>query len=72
MILPPTGTGNFVLKQMQVQPRLHLLSRDKKQGLGKAYLAGFAWALQNGFRRIVEMDADFSHRPEDLPSFCSV
>lgn len=46
--------------------QLHLLKRAGKQGLGKAYLAGFAWALENGYDFIVEMDADFSHRPEDL------
>jgi dolichol-phosphate mannosyltransferase len=46
--------------------RLNLLSRPAKQGLGKAYLAGFAWGLERGFDVLVEMDADFSHRPLDL------
>jgi dolichol-phosphate mannosyltransferase len=46
--------------------RLSLLSRPGKQGLGKAYLAGFAWGLERGFDVLVEMDADFSHRPVDL------
>lgn len=47
-------------------PKVHLLLREKKNGLGKAYLAGFDWALKNGFDMVVEMDADFSHRPVDL------
>ncbi len=46
--------------------RLHLLSRPGKQGLGKAYLAGFEWGLKENFDVLIEMDADFSHRPEDL------
>lgn len=47
-------------------PRVHLLVREKKEGLGRAYLAGFNWGLTNGFDMLVEMDADFSHRPVDL------
>jgi len=62
----PDGTGAFVQKKMQSEPRLHLLTRSKKEGLGRAYLSGFQWALENNFQNIVEMDADFSHRPEDL------
>lgn len=64
----PDGTGERVVQMQQQYPGLHLLKRAGKQGLGKAYLAGFAWALQNGYEFIVEMDADFSHRPEDLSS----
>jgi dolichol-phosphate mannosyltransferase len=45
---------------------LHLLARAKKEGLGKAYLAGFNWGIEAGFDAIIEMDADFSHRPVDL------
>ncbi len=63
----PDGTGKIVTELAQTEPRLHLLSRDGKQGLGKAYLAGFEWGLNNGFDLLVEMDADFSHRPQDLP-----
>lgn len=64
----PDGTADAVRKMQQpFSGRLHLLSRPGKQGLGKAYLAGFAWGLENGYEAIVEMDADFSHRPEDLP-----
>lgn len=62
----PDGTQD-VIRQLQAKDsRVHLLARQGKEGLGKAYLAGFQWALQNGFEGIVQMDADFSHRPEDL------
>jgi dolichol-phosphate mannosyltransferase len=47
-------------------PRIHVLHRPGKQGLGKAYLAGFAWALERDYDRIIEMDADFSHNPKYL------
>lgn len=62
----PDGTGEIVTRLQSGQPRLHLLSRAGKEGLGRAYIAGFKWALENGYDVIVEMDADFSHRPEDL------
>jgi len=62
----PDGTGQKVQELMGREARLHLLSRAKKEGLGRAYISGFEWALQNGFEIVVEMDADFSHRPEDL------
>jgi dolichol-phosphate mannosyltransferase len=62
----PDGTGNIVREMQKNNPRLHLLSRPGKQGLGKAYIAGFRWAMDQGYEGIVEMDADFSHRPEDL------
>jgi dolichol-phosphate mannosyltransferase len=62
----PDGTGDRVLQMQQKYQNLHLLKRAGKQGLGKAYLAGFDWALKNGYEFIIEMDADFSHRPEDL------
>lgn len=62
----PDGTGEIVKRLQTGQSRLHLLSRAGKEGLGRAYIAGFKWALENGYDVIVEMDADFSHRPEDL------
>ncbi len=62
----PDGTGQVVKSLQQNNSRLHLLERPGKSGLGKAYLAGFAWALERKYDFIVEMDADFSHRPEDL------
>lgn len=65
----PDGTQELVLKMKQNKnEQLHLLARPGKQGLGKAYLAGFRWGLENNFDVIVEMDADFSHRPVDLVS----
>jgi dolichol-phosphate mannosyltransferase len=62
----PDGTGAIVREMQKSMPQLHLLSRPGKQGLGKAYIASFRWGMDHGFEGIVEMDADFSHRPEDL------
>lgn len=62
----PDGTAQLVEDMRRDQPQLHLLLRQQKQGLGKAYLAGFAWGLEKGYEVLVEMDADFSHRPQDL------
>ena len=64
----PDGTA-FIVKQLQsVHPeRLFLLEREGKLGLGTAYIAGFKWGLENGYDYIFEMDADFSHNPNDLP-----
>lgn len=62
----PDGTSAIVSEMARTQPRLHLLLREKKEGLGRAYIAGFNWGLSHGFDVLVEMDADFSHRPEDL------
>ncbi len=64
----PDGTASVVIEMMNKDPRLHLLSRPGKQGLGKAYLAGFDWGLTRGYEALIEMDADFSHRPQDLPA----
>jgi dolichol-phosphate mannosyltransferase len=63
----PDGTGNLVKEaQKQFHQKLHLLERGKKLGLGTAYIAGFEFALKNGYDYIFEMDADFSHNPKDL------
>jgi dolichol-phosphate mannosyltransferase len=63
----PDGTQWIVEKTKPHYPqKLHLLLRTQKQGLGKAYLAGFHWGLSHGYEALVEMDADFSHRPQDL------
>lgn len=62
----PDGTGEVVRSLQSRFPHLHLLSRRGKEGLGKAYLAGFRWGLEKGYAVLVEMDADFSHRPLDL------
>lgn len=62
----PDGTGAVVEELRGSLPQVHLLTRTKKEGLGRAYLAGFDWGLSRGYDVIVEMDADFSHRPEHL------
>lgn len=63
----PDGTGELVKSQQNTYPqRLHLLEREGKLGLGTAYITGFKWALERGYDYIFEMDADFSHNPNDL------
>jgi dolichol-phosphate mannosyltransferase len=63
----PDGTGQIV-KGLQPQfPGLHILERTEKNGLGTAYIAGFKWCLERGYEYVFEMDADFSHNPDDLP-----
>ncbi|MDO5727873.1 MAG: polyprenol monophosphomannose synthase [Bowdeniella nasicola] len=63
----PDGTGELADEIAHRDPRVHVLHRSEKAGLGRAYLAGFAWALAREYTHIVEMDADLSHRPVDLP-----
>ena len=64
----PDGTAQLVKEiQNQFPTRIHLLERAGKLGLGTAYLAGFRWGLNSGYDFIFEMDADFSHNPNDLP-----
>lgn len=63
----PDGTGALADTLAAKDDHIHVLHRAGKEGLGKAYLAGFAWALERGYDVIVEMDADGSHRPEELP-----
>lgn len=64
----PDGTAEIVKElQNQYPNKLHLTIRKSKDGLGKAYLHGFDWALSHGYDYIFEMDADFSHNPNDLP-----
>ncbi len=62
----PDGTADLVQQLSDVDDRVHLLRRSGKQGLGSAYRAGFAWGLERGYEQLVEMDADGSHRPQDL------
>ena len=63
----PDGTGALADTWAAREPRVHVMHRTEKAGLGAAYLAGFAWGLERGYDAIVEMDADGSHHPEDLP-----
>jgi len=65
----PDGTGQLADEMAAASPRIHVLHRDAKDGLGKAYLAGFAWGLERGYELLFEMDADISHPPEALPRF---
>lgn len=63
----PDGTGELADKLAADDPRIHVLHRTEKAGLGAAYVAGFRWGLERDYATIVEMDADGSHAPEDLP-----
>lgn len=64
----PDGTAAIVRRlQGEFAGRLHMVERSGKLGLGTAYIAGFRWALERGYEYIFEMDADFSHNPQDLP-----
>lgn len=62
----PDGTGQIVKTLQQEFPALHIMERTEKNGLGTAYIAGFKWCLEKNYEFIFEMDADFSHNPEDL------
>ncbi len=64
----PDGTGRLADELAAENPRINVLHREGKAGLGKAYLAGFAWALERDYELIFEMDADISHPPDALPS----
>jgi len=64
----PDGTGRLADELAATRPRLHVLHRAGKEGLGKAYLAAFAWALQRDYGLVLEMDCDFSHDPRYLPA----
>jgi dolichol-phosphate mannosyltransferase len=65
----PDGTGELADEIAAGEKRVHVLHRTVKEGLGKAYLAGFAWGLERGYDVLFEMDADFSHDPQHLPKF---
>ena len=65
----PDGTGAIIDELAASNPRIHTLHREGKQGLGRAYIAGFKWALERDYNYIFEMDADFSHDPRELPNF---
>jgi len=65
----PDGTGKLADELANREPRLKVLHEKGKNGLGRAYCAGFKWALERHYEFIMEMDGDFSHNPDDLPRF---
>ena len=65
----PDGTAEIIETISKNEKNIHLLKRPKKAGLGTAYVAGFKYALSNGYDNIFEMDADFSHNPDEIPNF---
>ena len=65
----PDGTGDMADEFVEKHDYVHVLHRKEKNGLGRAYCAGFEWALKRGYEFIFEMDGDFSHDPEDIPRF---
>lgn len=67
----PDGTGRLAAELAAGDERVHVLHRTEKAGLGAAYVAGFDWALRGDYAAVVEMDADGSHAPEDLPRILS-
>jgi dolichol-phosphate mannosyltransferase len=67
----PDGTGDLADKLAETDSHVQVMHRTEKAGLGKAYIAGFTWALDSGYDVIIEMDADGSHQPEHLPSLIS-
>jgi dolichol-phosphate mannosyltransferase len=65
----PDGTGKIADDLAAQHPNIHVLHRPDKNGLGRAYISGFKWALERDYEFIFEMDGDFSHNPNDIPQF---
>jgi dolichol-phosphate mannosyltransferase len=63
------GTGKIADELAAKHPEIHVLHQEEKNGLGRAYIAGFKWALERSYEFIFEMDCDFSHNPDDIPMF---
>jgi dolichol-phosphate mannosyltransferase len=63
----PDGTGRIADDLAAQYPSTHVLHGEQKRGLGRAYIAGFRWALEHGYEFVFEMDGDFSHNPDDIP-----
>jgi len=64
----PDGTGQLADELAAKHPAIHVLHRTEKNGLGRAYIAGFKWALERSYEFVFEMDGDFSHNPDDIPA----
>lgn len=65
----PDGTGKLADELAAKHPAIHVLHRTEKSGLGRAYIAGFKWALERDYEFVFELDGDFSHNPDDIPMF---
>ena len=65
----PDGTGEIADELAAKHPQIHVLHQPEKNGLGRAYIAGFKWALERSYEFVFEMDGDFSHNPDDIPAF---
>src|SRR5262245_35347102 len=65
----PDGTGKLAEELAAKHPVMHVLHREEKDGLGRAYIAGFKWALEQGYEFVFELDGDMSHNPDDIPMF---
>ncbi len=65
----PDGTGELADALAEKYARVHVLHRTSKDGLGRAYIAGFKWALERDYQFVMEMDCDFSHDPNEIPNF---
>ncbi len=65
----PDGTGDIAERMASTKSRVHVLHRQAKEGLGRAYIAGFRWGLERDYDALFEMDADFSHDPAFIPRF---
>src|SRR6266704_3298688 len=65
----PDGTGKVADELAAKHPSIHVLHRSEKNGLGRAYIAGFKWALEQGYEFVFELDGDLSHNPDDVPMF---
>jgi dolichol-phosphate mannosyltransferase len=65
----PDGTGKIADELAAKHPEIHVLHQEEKNGLGRAYISGFRWALERDYEFIFEMDCDFSHNPDDVPMF---
>ena len=65
----PDGTGKVADELAAKHQQIHVLHRGEKDGLGRAYIAGFKWALERDYEFVFEMDGDFSHNPDDIPTF---
>src|SRR5947208_453785 len=65
----PDGTGKVADELAAKHPQVHVLHRSEKNGLGRAYIAGFKWALEHSYEFVFEMDCDSSHNPDDIPAF---